>query len=441
MARNRWAGARAATVTCLVAAAAVLSPRPALSAPVPAGSVHLGVLGGYQLTSSDGDLIGDRRLNARLDDAAWYGLRLGVGLFDPLSLELTTAVMPAGTLRGDDSAVALHGLLEAVAHFLDGPVVIDVAGGAGVSSLVAGDLGTDADLVVSAGFGARWLLGDGRMALRVDARALFSDAEDDPIAAHGVVLGGFDVFLRRPDEDGADEEAPPPPDRDLDGVPDPEDRCPVDTGLRALDGCPDADGDGLADPDDACPEAAGPEALHGCPDADGDGLPDTTDACPSLPGDPRFAGCPDTDDDGLPDGKDACPRLKGEAALEGCPAPSADELALFGRPLESVRFAPGTADLLPRSRPILARIGHVLTAHPHLRAEVRGHTHGGLPEERAYELSEARARAVRRHLVDLGVDARKIGAVGLGAEEPIAGNRTAAGRDRNQRVEVHLVER
>ncbi|UCF09740.1 MAG: lamin tail domain-containing protein, partial [Candidatus Bipolaricaulota bacterium] len=85
------------------------------------------------------------------------------------------------------------------------------------------------------------------------------------------------------DDDGLpDPEDPCPldPDCDDDGLPDPEDPCPLD---------PDCDDDGLPDPDDPCPTD---------PDCDDDGIPDPDDPCPTDP---------DCDDDGIPDPDDPCP--------------------------------------------------------------------------------------------------------------------------------------
>jgi|GEM_PF-7058023 len=79
--------------------------------------------------------------------------------------------------------------------------------------------------------------------------------------------------------------APPPPDRDGDGVSDSEDSCPDNFGAAENSGCPlDADSDGYTDDIDACPNSpAAPTTLDGCPDGDGDGFNDFIDACPSSP--------------------------------------------------------------------------------------------------------------------------------------------------------------
>ncbi|MFP6687281.1 MAG: hypothetical protein VB934_21350 [Polyangiaceae bacterium] len=89
----------------------------------------------------------------------------------------------------------------------------------------------------------------------------------------------------------------PPPDRDLDGIPDSYDACPDAAGQKEQRGCPrsaDDDGDGILE-DDACPREAGPAhddpRGHGCPDRDNDHIPNPIDSCPIEPGTPP-TGCP-----------------------------------------------------------------------------------------------------------------------------------------------------
>ncbi|RZM07598.1 MAG: hypothetical protein EOO88_51530, partial [Pedobacter sp.] len=123
------------------------------------------------------------------------------------------------------------------------------------------------------------------------------------------------------------EVAPPPPpvvlDRDGDGVPDADDKCPDTPGLASLQGCPDRDGDGIADGDDKCPDVAGIAKYQGCPipDTDGDGINDEQDKCPTVKGVARYQGCPipDTDGDGVNDEEDKCPSRPGPASNQGCP--------------------------------------------------------------------------------------------------------------------------
>ncbi|MBV8904018.1 MAG: OmpA family protein, partial [Acidobacteriia bacterium] len=52
------------------------------------------------------------------------------------------------------------------------------------------------------------------------------------------------------------------------------------------------------------------------------------------------------------------------------------------------------------------------------------------------KLSEQRADTVRGYLVDQGVPADTVTAIGLGKANPVASNDTAAGRQKNRRVDM-----
>jgi OOP family OmpA-OmpF porin len=73
--------------------------------------------------------------------------------------------------------------------------------------------------------------------------------------------------------------------------------------------------------------------------------------------------------------------------------------------------------------------GHAIT--------VEGHTDNVGKDSLNQALSEKRANAVKKHLVDKGAtSADKIKAVGYGETRPIADNSTAAGKSQNRRVEI-----
>jgi outer membrane protein OmpA-like peptidoglycan-associated protein len=86
-----------------------------------------------------------------------------------------------------------------------------------------------------------------------------------------------------------------PPDADLDGIFDRNDRCPNQAGNAYLKGCPDADNDSIADLDDACPDLKGSIAFKGCPDTDRDSIADPFDKCPTVAGLKANGGCPEID--------------------------------------------------------------------------------------------------------------------------------------------------
>jgi outer membrane protein OmpA-like peptidoglycan-associated protein len=233
------------------------------------------------------------------------------------------------------------------------------------------------------------------------------------------------------------------PDGDGDGVVDSADECPAVKGPAALRGCPDGDGDGVVDSVDECPTEAGPVERRGCPvkDSDGDGVLDEADACPAVPGAVERQGCPvpDTDGDGVADDVDNCPKVKGVPENQGCPQKEKQLVIITREKLvikDKVYFDTGKSKIQPRSFPLLNQIARILIEHPDVkRVVVEGHTdsQGSAAANRA--LSQARAEAVKKYLVQRGVEAARLEARGYGPDRPVADNGTAAGREQNRRVE------
>jgi outer membrane protein OmpA-like peptidoglycan-associated protein len=104
--------------------------------------------------------------------------------------------------------------------------------------------------------------------------------------------------------------------------------------------------------------------------------------------------------------------------------------------MADVLFDTGKYDLRPPTREALARLSGIALAHPGLRFEVEGHTDSTGSDELNQTLSQQRAGAVRDYLVQQGLPAGTITAVGFGKTAPVADNSTADGRQKNRRVEL-----
>lgn len=266
--------------------------------------------------------------------------------------------------------------------------------------------------------------------------------------------------------------APPVPvvaDRDKDGVPDNADACPDVPGLAALQGCPDRDGDGIADKDDACPDQKGIAVLNGCPDTDGDGIGDKDDKCPTEKGLARYQGCPipDSDKDGINDEEDQCPTQPGLARYKGCPIPDSDKDGIndeedkcpnlagvienqgcpaiseevkkrVNKAAQNILFVTGSAKLQKSSFKGLDEVAKILQENPEMELSIDGHTDNVGKDEMNQTLSENRAAAVKNYFISKGISESRITSAGHGETMPVADNKTAAGRQKNRRVELVL---
>jgi choice-of-anchor C domain-containing protein len=104
-----------------------------------------------------------------------------------------------------------------------------------------------------------------------------------------------------------------------------------------------------------------------------------------------------------------------------------------------VLFDSGRYTLGPAATETLQELAAVLKSHPGLPILIEGHTDGVGRPEANQTLSENRARAVKDWLTANGeVPAERITTLGLGQTMPVDTNDTAAGRQRNRRVEVRL---
>lgn len=108
--------------------------------------------------------------------------------------------------------------------------------------------------------------------------------------------------------------------------------------------------------------------------------------------------------------------------------------------LYDLRFAPDSAELLPGERGRLDAIADALKRIPDRSFLVEGHAAElGRPQGQQ-ELSEARAKRIADELAARGIPASRLLYRGLGATRPIAPNDNEAGRARNRRVEITVLD-
>ncbi len=108
--------------------------------------------------------------------------------------------------------------------------------------------------------------------------------------------------------------------------------------------------------------------------------------------------------------------------------------------LYDLRFAPDSAELLAGERVRLDAIADALKRIPERSFLVEGHAAElGRPQGQQ-ELSEARAKRIADELAARGIPASRLLYRGLGATRPIAPNDNEAGRARNRRVEITVLD-
>jgi chemotaxis protein MotB len=111
---------------------------------------------------------------------------------------------------------------------------------------------------------------------------------------------------------------------------------------------------------------------------------------------------------------------------------------------EKLLFAPGRTDVNPAARQMLAAMAKLLNTLPNY-VRIEGHTDSvpsSGPSSSNWQLSSERAANIAQVLSEQGgVDPRRISAIGYADNRPVADNKTVAGRAKNRRVEIVLLNR
>ena len=99
-------------------------------------------------------------------------------------------------------------------------------------------------------------------------------------------------------------------------------------------------------------------------------------------------------------------------------------------------FDTGAAALKPGAAPTIDRLAQFMRDYPERSVRIEGHTDSAGSDLTNQTLSEQRAEAVRRALLERNLEAARITTLGYGEARPIAGNESAGGRQQNRRVEI-----
>lgn len=108
---------------------------------------------------------------------------------------------------------------------------------------------------------------------------------------------------------------------------------------------------------------------------------------------------------------------------------------------DAVRFGFDRSDLTDPAREVLENLITQLKAeNRNIYIEIQGYTDAFGTEDYNMKLGEARAEAVRRYLAENGVPLHRISTISYGEGRPVADNRSKAGRSKNRRVVVLVLE-
>ena len=109
---------------------------------------------------------------------------------------------------------------------------------------------------------------------------------------------------------------------------------------------------------------------------------------------------------------------------------------------QKIFFSTGKAAVLEQSFPVLVEIADVIKENPHLQlVEVGGHSDSRGNDDYNKKLSQRRAESVRQFLIQQGVEAARLSAVGYGEEVPLVfPDDTKEKQARNRRVEFVILK-
>lgn len=141
----------------------------------------------------------------------------------------------------------------------------------------------------------------------------------------------------------------------------------------------------------------------------------------------------DSDNDGVPDERDACPGSEAGAKVDeqGCYLTLEEDVSVS----LNVNFATNSADVINDSVDDIKEVAEFLRSYPETTVVIEGHTDSSGAAAYNKVLSQRRAEAVVKILVEqLGVANSRVTAVGYGQERPLVANDTAANKAKNRRV-------
>jgi len=105
---------------------------------------------------------------------------------------------------------------------------------------------------------------------------------------------------------------------------------------------------------------------------------------------------------------------------------------------EGLQFDVNSAGIRSESTSNLTKLSAVLGKYSDTDILIEGHTDSDGSDELNQNLSLQRASSVQSYLIGQGIPIQRISTIGYGEKQPIAENTSAAGKQKNRRVEVAI---
>lgn len=144
---------------------------------------------------------------------------------------------------------------------------------------------------------------------------------------------------------------------------------------------------------------------------------------------------PDSDRDGVPDWTDLCAESVSEKRVD------ANGCEISTGVVEGLIFAPDDVQLSRDAQLALDRTMNAFLRYPDIILSVTSHTDNRGSAADNLALSKQRLNTVVSYMVMTGIEARRIQPFAYGESRPRAPNATLEGRERNRRIEIHVIER
>ena len=159
-------------------------------------------------------------------------------------------------------------------------------------------------------------------------------------------------------------------------------------------------------------------------DEDGDGVANKFDKCPGTPANTVVDGA-------------GCPLKTPKQIIKEKVIVTAEDRRVVDEAIRNLEFDLSKATIRPTSYNTLNKVAALLV-EKNFSLKLAGHTDNTGSMALNLRLSKDRAEAIKTYLVSQGANASRIEATGYGPNQPIASNKTAAGRQKNRRVEFSL---